>query len=59
MDNTPGYELGNGGSIPSGGTSLRILTANQNISLLAVKSKQYPVLFLNVHKENDMKRSKR
>ena len=28
MDNTLGYEPGNGGSIPSGGTSFRMRSAN-------------------------------
>ena len=57
MDNTPGYELGNGGSIPSRGTNFRILSANLN--LFNGWKKAYPVLFLNVQKENDMKRAKR
>ena len=36
MDNTPGYELGNGGSIPSAGTKFRIGTANLKLNFLVV-----------------------
>ena len=40
MDNTLGYELSNGGSIPSGGTRFRMLTANKTF----IEKKQNSIL---------------
>ena len=46
MDNTPGYELGNGGSIPSAGTKKQLTTT----------AKGCIITFLT-QRGNDMKRS--
>ncbi len=45
MDNIQGYELWDGGSIPSGGAKYRMLTANLYTQLLIENVKMHPALF--------------
>ena len=46
MDNTPGYELGNGGSIPSGGTNSNYFAINNIMKSLCYRSLNFDFSYL-------------